>query len=492
MSDEILDLPDDGRFRPAETLDDDLQRELDEALGEMSVFDMVDAEETARGGEEGTRKGRVLAIHGEDVFVDLGGKSPGILPARQFEDELPKINDVIEVVIERYEPDEGLVMLALPGAARQADWSTLEVGQIVEGRVIGHNKGGLELDVNGIRAFMPISQIEIFRVDDLPSYESERLRCEVIEVDRAERNLLVSRRVLLEREAAEAREKLFETLEIGQTVEGTVTNIMPYGAFVNIGGVDGLLHVRDMSYRRISDPNEVVHPGQKIKVVVLSFDRETRKVGLGLKQIMPDPWAEVETKWPVQTVVEGRVSRLAGFGAFVELEEGVEGLVPIGEITYERRISHPSQVLSEGQMVRVRIMEVDLERQRMSLSIKQAGDDPWMGASARWPENTIAEGTITRVTDFGAFVELTPGVEGLIHISELSNTRVTRVTDVVKEGETVQAKVLNVDEDQRRISLSIKQLATVPEYTGPTEAASEPEKPKKSKKRKKPLKGGLD
>jgi len=490
MSSEEISSRGDNTFEPPEDMDAAIQRELDEALAGKSLFDMLDNEHAGQNpSDKGVRNGKVTAIHGDDIFIDLGGKGQGILPAKQFDGQLPEINDVIDVVVEEYDPDEGLVSVSLPGAVKDADWDTLEMHQIVEGRVTGHNKGGLELLVNDIRAFMPISQIEMFRVDDLHAYVNQRLQCEVIELDKADRNLLVSRRVLLERQAEKVREQVFERLAEGQTVEGTVKTIMPYGAFVDIGGVDGLLHVRDISRRHITDPSEIVKPGEKIKIMVLKVDHKARRVSLGLKQTMPDPWIDAETKWPVQTVVSGRVVRIVDFGAFVELEEGVDGLVPIGEITYEKRLRHPGEVLHEGQVVRVRIMAVDLERKRIRLSIKQVGDDPWVGASARWPEQTVVDGTVTNVTDFGAFVELVPGVEGLIHISELAPGRVSRVTDVVKEGQTVQVKVLTVDEDQRRISLSIKQVAGA-EPAGQAKPGSQ-ERPN-NKKRKKLLKGGLD
>jgi small subunit ribosomal protein S1 len=340
---------------------------------------------------------------------------------------------------------------------------------------------------------MPISQIELFRVEDtdLPGYVNRRLKCQVIEVRHEEKSIIVSRRDVLRMEEEQSREQKYATLAEGQTVTGLVRQIMPYGAFVSLGdGVDGLLHVKDMSYSRVQDPNEIVKQGQKLEMMVLKIDRDTRKISLGLKQVMPDPWLDIEVKYPVDTVMTGRVTRLMDFGAFVELEPGVEGLVPISEMTYERRIAHPKDVVQEGEVIRVRVIRLDTAAKKLALSIKQVGDDPWVGASVRWPVNSVVSGTVKRIAAFGAFVELIPGVEGLIHISELSDQRVRSVGDVVKEGQSVQARVLEVDEESRRISLSIKQLADVPEYTGgdytSTTPAAEP------KKRKKPLKGGLD
>ena len=475
-----------------DNLDADLERELEEALGSLGVESIFEADRAAGAPTAaGVKRGTVLAIHGDDIFVDMGGRSQGVLSTAQYEDEpLPKVGDRIEVTIEGYQSSEGLLILSRKGAVMAATWESLEEGCIVEGRVTGHNKGGLELDINGIRAFMPISHVELVHVEELAPYVNRRLKCQVIDLEPSEHRVIVSRRAVLELEAAEAREKTFASLVEGDVVTGVVKTIMPYGAFVDIGGVDGLLHVKDMSHARIEDPRSVVKEGQRIQVMILRADRDTRRISLGLKQVMPDPWEGAEAKWPVQTIVTGRVSRLAHFGAFVELEEGVEGLVPIGEMTFERRIRHPNEVVSVGDVVKVRVMTIDLERRRISLSLKRAGDDPWMGASARWPANSLVEGVVKRIADFGAFIELTPGVEGLVHVSELSDDRVRSVGDVVKEGQTVQAKVLSVDEDARRIALSIKQVAAMPEYTGPAATSSGPDRPRP--KRKKPLKGGLE
>ncbi len=477
---------------PEADWDEALKREVEAALGDMNLEQLINSEQKPREpSESGVRRGKVIAIQGDDIFVDMGAKSQGILPAAQFKEEpMPSEGDIIEVTIEGYDQRDGLLLLSRLGAIKAAAWETLAEGQAVEGRVTGHNKGGLELDIDGIRAFMPVSHISLARVEDLAPYVDQRLRCEVIDIDQDDENVVVSCRALLEREAAETREQTFASLEEGQTVSGTVRNIMPYGAFVDIGGVDGLLHVREMSYGRVEDPKTVVQEGQQVEVMVLKIDRDQRKVSLGLKQVMPDPWMGAEGKWPVDEVVTVRVTSLVDFGAFAELTEGVEGLIPISEMSFERRINHPKELVSVGQVVKVRVLSVDSEKRRIGLSLKRVGDDPWMGASVRWPAESVAQGTVKRVTDFGAFVELGPGVEGLVHISELGPDHVQRVTDVVREGDMVEAKVLSVDEDRRRIGLSIKQLASMPDYTGPD--AAEPEAPTKTTKRKRPLRGGLD
>lgn len=474
---------------------DSFDEELDDALGSLSLDSLMDLDvaPSASGVGEGVRRGQVIAIEGKDIFVDLGGKSQGVITVDQFQDKaLPHVGDVIEVTIEGYDSNDGLLLLSREGAVKAATWQQLRDGDIVEGRVTDHNKGGLSLDVNGIKAFMPISQVGFERIesDELARYVNQRLRCQVVEVRRAEHTIVVSRRNVLKMEQEQVRQQAFESIAEGQTVFGTVRTIMPYGAFVDIGGVDGLLHIGDMSHSRVEKPEDVVREGQQLELKVLKVDRETRKISLGLKQVMPDPWTEVEIKYAVDTVQTGRVTRLMNFGAFVELEPGVEGLVPMSEMSFERRIAHPREVLSEGQVVKVRIMKSDLALKRISLSIKRVGDDPWTGASLRWPVDGIVEGTVKRLAEFGAFIELVPGVEGLCHISELSDTRVRKPGDVVKIGQQVQAKVLDVDEDGRRISLSIKQVITAPDYTGPVSQV--PESPRPAKVRKKPLKGGLE
>ena len=489
---------DENYFHLEQKLDEDLQAELDAALGEMSIEDILEAEKTAESPGspaavgQGVRRGKVIAIQGDDVFVDMGGRSEGVLPAVQFSEEpLPVVGDTIEVVIDGYDAGEGLLRLSRQGAVLAAAWETIEEGQVVEGRVTGHNKGGLELDIQGIRAFMPISQIERFRVDDLAPYVNQKLRCCVSEVDRAETNVIVSRRDLLDIEAAEAAKELRKSLAEGKVVAGTVRSIMAYGAFVDIGGVDGLLHVSDMSYSRVENPEDVVQEGQQVEVMILKIDAESDRISLGLKQVKPDPWLGAEHKWPVDSLATGRVTRLAEFGAFLELEPGVEGLIPISEMTFQRRIKHPSDIIAEGDTVRVRVLNVQGDQRRISLSIKRAGDDPWTGASGRWPVESTVRGIVTRLVDFGAFVELVPGVEGLIHVSELSDGHIRSASEAVREGQTVDARVLEVDEERRRISLSIKALTTAPDYTGPVaDAPGADETPQP--KRDRPLKGGLD
>jgi len=495
----------DDKFRVEPQLDDALQRELAEALGGKSLDELIEEQDKAKQsakpmtapGGAAIKKGRVTAIHGDDIFVDMGGKSQGVLPRTQFtaDEPEPRIGDMVEFTIEGLTED-GMLQLNREGAVLAAAWETLEEGQIVEGRVTGLNKGGLEMSINGIRAFMPVSQVDMFRTEDLTPFLNQKLRCQVSEVNREEKNVVVSRRAILEFEAQEARETAFKSLVEGQTITGTVRSIMPYGAFVTLmPGVDGLLHVKDMSHGRVEDPKSIVKEGQRLELMILKVDREARKIGLGLKQVMADPWTDIDSKFAAEQVVTGRVTRLAEFGAFVELEPGVEGLVPMGEMSFERRVNSAADVCKAGDVIKVRVLNVDPARKRISLSIKRVGDDPWLGASARWPVDSSVTGVVKRLAEFGAFVEITAGVEGLVHISEISHERIRTVGDALQVGQTVQAKVLEVDEDRRRIGLSIRQLLAAVEQA---QAASMPTTPtpedpaKPQPKRKKPLKGGLE
>jgi small subunit ribosomal protein S1 len=318
------------------------------------------------------KKGKVMSIHGPDVFIDVpGGRSQGVLPLMQFPEGTPAIGTEVDIHIEGYDSANGLLLLSRQGAAVTADWSSVAEGMTVEARVTSTNKGGLEVDINGIRGFMPISQIEMFRVETIDSYVNQRILCLVTEVDPAERNLVVSRRALLEREREENAAKLWVELAEGQVREGIVRSVRDFGAFVDIGGADGLLHVSEMSWNRVQDPTTVVQPGQRVKVAVLKVDREKRKISLGLKQLQASPWDEVDLRFPHSTVVNGKVTRLMDFGAFVELEPGLEGLIHVSELA-PQRVWRVADIVQEGQEVKVMILSVDKEKRRISLSLKAA------------------------------------------------------------------------------------------------------------------------
>jgi small subunit ribosomal protein S1 len=358
-------------------LDAAIEAELEAAMAGLSDKDLY--AEPAKGerrpapmGPKPMQKGKVLRVHNADVFVEMpGGRSQGLLPLTQFPEGPPKVGDAVEFHIERYDPANGLMILTRQGAAVEADWSTVAVGQSVEARITGTNKGGLSIDVNGIRGFLPISQIELYRVENPEQFVNQRLLCMVTEVNPEERNLVVSRRALLERERQEQSEKLWAELNEGQIRKGTVRSVKPFGAFVDLGGVDGLIPVGELSWKRVQDASEIVQPGQQVEVAVVKVDREKRKVSLSLRQLVASPYEQIAANYPPRSLVKGKVTRIAEFGAFVELEPGVEGLIHISELA-PNRVFKVSNVVKEGQDVDVMVLGVDPEKRRIALSLKQA------------------------------------------------------------------------------------------------------------------------
>ena len=478
------------KFRP--DADPALDREVDAALSSLSVEQLYgfDKPQPATAGEppaKGTRRGRIVSLGKDDAFVDLGGKSQGIVSLMQFE-QVPTVGEEMDFVVDRYDEREGLLLLNRKGAvATKVSWENLEVGQIVEGTVTGMNKGGLELDVKGMRAFMPAGQVDIVFHKDISLFIGQRLQAEVTKFDRSARNLVVSRRNILEREKEEARQKLLEELAEGQTRRGTVRSVMDYGAFVDLGGVDGLLHVSEMSHRRGRHPSEFVKVGDIVDVKIIKLDKPAAKMSLSLKQAMPDPWTGIETKYPVGASITGRVSRVENFGAFIEVEEGLEGLLPVSEMSWQR-IRHPSDVVNPGDTIKLVVLSLDPAQRRLTFSLKQAGPDPWSTVKDRYATDMVVTGKVTRVVDFGAFVELEPGLEGLVHISELAPHRVRSASDVVKVGDDVRVRVLEIDKDARRISLSIRRAAEPAVVAAPATAQA----PAGKKKKRPELRGGLD
>jgi len=357
-------------------LDVDIEGELEAAMAGFSGQELLTPEPkpaaTDAPVESGRKKGKVISIHGPDVFIDVpGGRSQGVLPMMQFPDGPPALGDEVDVHIEGYDRANGLLILTRLGAAVHADWSSIAEGMTVEGRVTAVNKGGLEVDVNGIRAFMPISLIDMYRVENADGYLNQKMMCMVVEVVPSERNLVVSRRALLEREREEQREKLWAEIAEGQIRTGVVRSVRDFGAFVDLGGADGLLHVSEMSWSRIEDASKVVQAGQTVKVVVLRVDKEQRKLSLGLKQLQASPWDDIENKYPLMSVVTGKVTRLMDFGAFVELEPGLEGLIHVSELA-GHRVWRVADVVTEGQDVKVMVLNIDRDARRIALSLKAA------------------------------------------------------------------------------------------------------------------------
>ncbi len=368
-----------GFGKKIDSFDEDMERQLREAMSGMSDKDLY-GEPAARGGKKtadgGPKKGKVFRIHGQDVFIDLpGGRTQGVLPMLQFPEGPPTLGTEIEITIEGFDNANGVLLLSRKGAAIEADWSSVAEGMTVEARVVATNKGGLSVDVNGIHGFMPISQIDLYRVENAESFVNQRLLCTVTEVDPVERNLIVSRRALLEKEREALREKLWIELAEGQIREGVVRSVKDFGAFVDLGGVDGLLHVGEMSWQRAQDALTLVQPGQTIKVFVLKIDRERRKVSLGLKQLTASPWDNIYEKYHTGEIVNGKVSRLMDFGAFVELEPAIEGLIHISELALQR-VFRVGDIVKPGQEVQVKVLSIDPEQRRIALSLKAAQAKP--------------------------------------------------------------------------------------------------------------------
>jgi small subunit ribosomal protein S1 len=346
------------------------------------------------------------------------------------------------------------------------------------------------MDVKGMRGFMPAGQVDLYHVPDISIFLGQRVKAEVMQFDREGRNLVLSRRNILEREREEAKQKLLEELAEGQTRRGNVRTVMDYGAFVDLGGIDGLLHVSEMSFRRIKHPSEVVKQGDVVEVKILKIDKATGKLSLSLRQAMADPWANAGERYPVGSSVTGRVTKVESFGAFVEVEEGVEGLLPVSEMSWQR-IRHPSDVVKVGDTIKLVVLSVDPVARRMSFSLKQAGPDPWSEVNDRYATDMIVPGKVTRTVDFGAFVELEPGLEGLVHISELATQRVRTPNDVVKIGQEVQVRILDIDKDNRRIALSIKGAQEAAAVRAAADAPA-PAATAQPKKKRPELRGGLD
>lgn len=407
-------------------------------------------------------KGTVVQVTPDAVVVDVGYKSEGVIPITEFLDENGKVSvkvgDEIDVLLERTENESGLVSLSKEKADRQRIWNTLEEGAVVDGRVVSRIKGGLSVDI-GVTAFLPGSQVDIRPVRNLDKMLGETYKFKIIKLNKRRGNIVLSRRVLLEEERETHRADTLNTLTEGQVLEGTVKNLTDYGAFIDLGGIDGLLHVTDMSWGRVTHPSDVIAAGDKIKVKVLKFDRDKQRVSLGLKQIIPDPWLEVAQKYPIGTRVQGKVVSLTDYGAFIELEQGVEGLIHVSEMSWTKRVKHPNKILNIGDEIESVVLAVDTGNRRISLGLKQTEQNPWDVIGEKFPVGTIIEGQVKNITDFGIFVGVDEGIDGLVHISDLSWVkRVKHPSELFKKGDTVKAVVLNIDRENERFSLGIKQL----------------------------------
>jgi small subunit ribosomal protein S1 len=409
--------------------------------------------------------GTVIKLTDKHVVVDVGMKSEGLIPIEQVLDHTgtPKLKagDTVEVVIEREEP-EGGYLLGYEKAQRLRVWDTVEKAANektpLTGTVVGRVKGGLTVDI-GIKAFLPGSQLELRPVRNLDAYIGQPIQVRVIKLNKKRGNVVVSRKEILEEEQTERRSHTLEHLEEGAVLTGTVKNLTDYGAFVDLGGIDGLLHITDMSWGRLTHPRDLVNVGDEIQVKVLKFDKEKQRVSLGFKQLTPDPWLDAAERYPIGARVRGRVLSVTDYGAFVELEQGIEGLVHVSEMTWSKRMKHPSKIVKPGDEVETVILQVNPADRRISLGMKQLLDNPWEHLGDKYPTGAVVEGRVRNLTDFGAFIEIEDGIDGLVHVSNLSWTkRVKHPSEVLKKGEKVRAVVLGVEPENRRLSLGIKQL----------------------------------
>lgn len=412
--------------------------------------------------------GTIVRVDNDEVVVDIGYKSEGVVQRDEWEEheDVPEVGQQIEVELEEFEDSIGLIVLSKRKADRRREWekiiSTHAEGDVVKGSVIRKIKGGLLLNI-GVNVFLPASQVDIRRPNDIAEYIGSEIECMILKIDEARRNIVVSRRRLIEEEREKMKKSLLETLEVGQLRQGTVKNIADFGAFVDLGGIDGLLHITDMSWGRISHPTEMVKIDDEIEVMVLNIDYEKEKIALGLKQKTASPWSDISSKYPVGSRVEGEVVNVLSYGAFVKLEDGIEGLVHISEMSWTRRVNHPSELVSIGDRVEVMVLLIHEDKQEISLGMKQTQPNPWDEVAARYPVGTVVSGTVRNLTNYGAFVELQEGVDGLLHISDMSWTRkVSHANEILKKGDPIECQILSVDEDRRRIALGLKQLAEDP------------------------------
>ena len=409
-------------------------------------------------------KGTIINISDDYVTVDVGLKSEGRIPLREFgQNPELKIGDKVEVLVDRYEDKDGNIVLSREKARREEAWAELEAamnaGQRVNGVIFGRVKGGFTVDLNGAIAFLPGSQIDIRPIRDITPLMGISQPFQILKMDRVRGNIVVSRRVVLEETRAEARAELIDTIKEGAVLDGIVKNITDYGAFIDLGGVDGLLHVTDISWKRINHPAEVLSVGQTVKVQVIKFNEDTQRISLGMKQLENDPWQSVAEKYKVGEVYTGKVTNITDYGAFVELEDGIEGLVHVSEMSWTRKNVHPGKIVSTSEEVQVKVLEVDPEKRRISLGIKQCTPNPWAAYVEEHPVGSIIEGKIKNITEFGLFVGLTDEIDGMIHLSDIAwgKSGEEAVKDYTK-GQEITAKIIDVDVEKERISLGIKQL----------------------------------
>jgi len=411
--------------------------------------------------------GKIIGRAGDDFLVEVGLKSEGLLSRNEFDDYNDvEIGDTYEVLLEEVEGEQGVVQVSKRKADRIRGWERIiahnDEGDPVEGKVMRKIKGGLLVDI-GVPVFLPASQVDIRRPPDIGAYIGKTIRAQILKIDDQRRNIVISRRKLVEEERAEKRKSLLEKIHVGDLVKGVVKNIADFGAFVDLGGIDGLLHITDMSWGRINHPSEMVDINETLEVKVLNIDLEKEKIALGLKQKEASPWEDIEAKYPVNTRVSGEVTNIMSYGAFVKLEDGVEGLVHISEMSWTKRINHPSEVVNVGDNADVVVLDINKDKQEISLGMKQTEVNPWELVAEKYPPGTVVEGEVRNLTSYGAFVEIEPGIDGLLHVSDLSWTKkLTHPNELLKKGDNVKCVVLEVDQAKQRVALGLKQMTQDP------------------------------
>ncbi len=411
-------------------------------------------------------KGMILEIKQQVVLVDIGYKSEGAIAISEFEDEEFEVGDEIEVYLDRLENDEGMVVLSKEKAAHKQNWDKIigvfKEGGLVKGKIKAVVKGGLMVNV-GVEAFLPGSQIDIIPPRDLNEYVGKVFEFKIVKINDDRKNIVVSRREVIEQERSEQRAAFLDSVNIGDKVEGIVKNITDFGVFVDLSGMDGLLHITDMSWGRINHPSEMVAIGQMVAVQILDVNRERERVSLGLKQMQSNPWENITARYPVDSKVRGKITKLVPYGAFVELEEGVEGLVHVSELSWVKRITRPSDVLTQGDEIEAVVLGVNTEEQKISLGVRQLDTNPWDDIDGRYPIGSTIKGKVRNLTAYGAFIEMEDGIDGMIHVSDLSWTRkINHPSEILKKGEEIEAQVIEIDKQNQRVSLGVKQLESDP------------------------------
>ncbi len=416
-------------------------------------------------------QGKVLEIRGDMVVIDIGYKSEGLIALDEWRDEAgnatpPIVGDSVEVLLETLEGEDGSISLSYRKAKRQKEWEAIlakhKEGDVVSGPVTKKIKGGLLVQI-GVNVFLPASQVDIRRPQNIDEYIGQTIECLILKIDEQRRNIVVSRRKLIEIRRDGQRERLMKELEVGQIRKGIVKNIADFGAFVDLGGIDGLLHITDMGWHRVSDPRTVVNINQELEVYILNIDREKNKIALSLKHKTPSPWQDIEKKYPVASRHTGEVVNIMPYGAFVKLEPGIEGLVHISEMSWTKRISNPQEVVNIGDQVEVQVLNINHEKKEISLGMKQCQQNPWDEVAKKFPPNTPVTGVVRNLTSYGAFIEIEEGIDGLLHVSDMSWTRkVSNPSEVVQKGQKITCVVLSVDQERKRVALGLKQMANDP------------------------------